>query len=70
MRDGYARSREEGVTQARSSDLVEVILTPTIEQYGEMGLDLEQARKALGLPKSASKTKVIHAALRCVAGSK
>jgi len=49
--------------------VIEIVLTPTLEQYGEMGMDLEQARRSLGLPKSASKTEVIHAALRCAANS-
>jgi hypothetical protein len=53
-----------------SDGLIEIVMTLDVEQFGEMGMDLEDARSALGLPKSASKTEVIRRAVRFAAGSK
>lgn len=48
-------------------DGVEVLMTLSLEQYAAMGRDLEEAREKLQLPKSASNTSVILAAMHLLA---
>jgi hypothetical protein len=48
-------------------DGVEVLMTLSLGQYADMGRDLEEARQKLKLPKSASNTDVILAAVHRLA---
>jgi hypothetical protein len=49
--------------RAPAADAIEVLLTLSPSQYAEMGHDLEELRRKLDLPKSASTTQVILEAL-------
>jgi hypothetical protein len=44
---------------APRADAIEVLLTLSPGQYREMGDDLEEVRRRLGLPKSAGPTQII-----------
>jgi hypothetical protein len=45
--------------RAPADDLIEVLLTPSLPLYMQMGEDIERIKRQLGLPKSASNTQVI-----------
>lgn len=70
MNPPVAQQEAPAQEEVASDGLISVVLTLTPDQYGEMGMDLEDARRALGLPKSAPKTEVIRQSVRRAAGSK
>jgi hypothetical protein len=49
--------------QAPPKDAIEIVLTPSMSQYRQMGEDIEALRRQLDLPSSASNTEVIVKAL-------
>jgi hypothetical protein len=50
--------------KAPRADGVEILLTPSLSLYREMGEDIEAIRRQLKLPDSATNTQVIAEALR------
>jgi hypothetical protein len=50
--------------KAPRADAIEVLLTLSPRQYAEMGHDLEEVKRQLDLPSSASNTQVILEAVR------
>jgi hypothetical protein len=53
-----------GQVKAARADAVEVLLTPSLALYREMGDDIEAIREQLDLGPSVSNTQVIAEALR------
>lgn len=55
--------------RAPAADAIEVLLTLSPSQYAEMGHDLEELRRKLDLPQSASNTQIILEAVRLQASA-